>query len=488
MSELVGQIGDLDGLAMAELVRRGEVSARELVEAALARAERLNPSLNAIVVGRAAEARAEADGPLPDSPLAGVPFLLKDLIAEPAGLAHSEGMRFLAGHVAEEDSTLVARQRAAGLIIIGRTNTSELGMLPATESARWGPAHNPWDLARSTSGSSGGSAAAVAAGIVPLAHGNDAGGSLRCPASCCGIFGFKPTRGRNPLGPHYGDLMSGLVQEHGMSWSVRDNAALLDATSGPEVGDPYAAPAHAGSFLAEVEREPGRLRIAFADAAPSGAPVHGDCVAAVREVAALCESLGHGVEEASPTFDSASMSRAFVDVVAAGCAFDLDYWGERTGREARAEDVEANLIEANTWALASRGRRLDGGTYLGALHRLQVAMRAIGRFFEDYDVWLTPTMAVPPLPLGSFHWTRETRAEVAANVQASIEFTQIGNVTGGPAMSLPLHWNAAGLPIGTHFQGRFGDEATLYRLAGQLERARPWRDRRPPIVAEVLGS
>ena len=306
---------------------------------------------------------------------------------------------------------------------------------------------------------------------------------MRCPASCCGVFGFKPTRGRNPLGPHYGDLMSGLVQEHAMSWSVRDNAALLDATSGPAVGDPYAAPAHNGSFLAEVEREPGLLRIGFSETAPSGVAVHGDCAAAVRDAATLCESLGHEVEEASPRFDSATMQRAFVDVVAAGCAFDLDYWAERTGREATAETVEPN-----TWALAQRGRRLDGGNTLYAVQRLQMAMRSIGRFFEDYDVWLTPTMATPPLPLGSFRWTPERRVEVQANVTASIEFTYIGNVTGGPAMSMPLRWNSEGLPIGTHFQGRFGDEATLYRLAGQIERARPWRDRRPPFVAEALGS
>jgi len=275
--------------------------------------------------------------------------------------------------------------------------------------------------------------------------------------------------------------MSGLAAEHAMSRSVRDNAALLDLTAGPEVGDPYGLLAPERPYLEEVSREPGQLRIGFATETPSGIPMHADCVAAVRETAALCESLGHAVEEASPSFEGEAMRRAFVDVVAAGCAFDLDFWGERTGREATAESVEAN-----TWALVERGRRMDGGTYLRAVYRLQRAMRQIGQFFERYNVWLSPTMAVPPLPLGSFAWTpdRETRRNVAGNVQASIEFTQVGNVSGGPAMSVPLSWNAAGLPIGSHFLGRFGDEATLYQLAGQLERARPWADRRPPVSVE----
>ena len=481
MSAIAKQLAGLDGIALAALIRSGAVRAREVVEVALARVEALNPQLNAVVVRLDAQALATADAPLPDTPLAGVPFLLKDLIAEMGGVPHSDGTQFLDGFVPEADSTLVARQRAAGLIHIGRSNTSEFGMMPATESARWGAVHNPWNLAHSTSGSSGGSAAAIAAGIVPLAHGNDTGGSLRCPASCCGIFGFKPTRGRNPLGPHYGDIMSGLAAEHAMSRSVRDNAALLDLTLGPEAGDPFTLARPERPYLEEVSRDPGPLRIGFAAATPSGMPLHTDCEAAVRETAALCESLGHAVEEASPSFDGDMMPRAFVDVVAAGCAFDLDFWGERVGREATPDSVEPN-----TWALAERGRRMDGGTYLQAVQRLQLAMREIARFFERYDIWLSPTMAVPPLPLGSFAWAadKETRRAVAGNVQASIEFTQVGNVSGGPAMSVPLSWNAAGLPIGSHFLGRLGDEATLYRLAGQLERAQPWADRRPPLSAE----
>ncbi len=465
----------LDATALAELVRTKRTSAQELVEAAIARVERLNPALNAVVTPMFDAARAAVAQGLPAGPFTGVPFLVKDLLADCAGVRLTEGSAFLAGHVATADSELTRRYRRAGLVVIGRTNTPEFGILPTTEPRLFGPTRNPWDPTRTPGGSSGGSAAAVAAGLVPMAHGNDGGGSIRIPASCCGLFGLKPTRGRNPLGPHYGDLMSGLVAEHALTRSVRDSAALLDATAGPAPGDPYCAPPPARPYREEVGVAPGALRIGFARAAPTGAPVHEDCVQAVEDAARLCSSLGHHVEEASPDAGGEDLTQQFIRLWSAGAAWIVEDWARRTGR-APAEEH----LEPLTWGLYQMGKQCSAPDYLLALQDLQRVSRAVAQFFDRYDVWLTPTLAEPPPPLGAFDPEPDNPMQGLFRAAAFVPFTPICNITGQPAMSLPLHWSAAGLPIGVHVVGRFGDEATLFRLAAQLETARPWADRRPP--------
>jgi amidase len=468
----------LDATAQAELVRRKEVKAIELVEAAIERIERLNTTLNAVVTPMYEEARKAVSEPLPEGPFAGVPYLLKDLLASYAGVRFTEGSAFLADHVPDHDSELVVRLKRAGLIVVGKTNTPEFGLLPTTEPRLFGPTHNPWDTSRTPGGSSGGSAAAVAVGIVPMAHGNDGGGSVRIPASCCGLLGLKPTRGRNPLGPDLGDLFGGLVAEHAITRSVRDSAALLDATSGPDIGDPYWAPPPQRPFLQEVGADTGRLRIAFTTQAATDAEVHPDCVAAVQDAAALCADLGHEVEEAAPAIDGQMLTEAFMTLWSAGCAFTMDGMAFSTGRAATEDQ-----FEPLTWALAQMGRGRTASAYLIAVTVLQTIARSIARFFADHDIWLTPTLAEPPVPLGTFDSPPGNPLQGFIRSAAFVPFTPICNATGQPAMSVPLYWNSEGLPIGTHFIGRFGDEATLFRLAAQLEEARPWAERRPPVSA-----
>ena len=474
----MSELAYLDATAKADLVRRKEVKPIELVDAAIERIERLNPTLNAVVTPMYDLARKAALSPLPEGPFTGVPLLLKDLVAEYAGVRFTEGSSFLRDYVPGLDSELVRRYKRAGLIVVGKTNTPEFGIVPTTEPRLFGPTCNPWDTGRTPGGSSGGSAAAVAAGMVPMAHGNDGGGSIRIPASCCGLFGLKPTRGRNPLGPHYGDVYSGLTAEHAMTRSVRDSAALLDATAGPEPGDPYPAPPPARPYLQEVGSDPGRLRIAFTAHSFTGSEVHLDCVAAVRDAAALCSDLGHEVVEAAPAVDGETYSRGFITLWAAGCAWTIDDWARRTGRTPTPD-----LFEPLTWALQEVGRGYTAPAYLLAVQDLQRISRDIARFFQGYDVWLTPTLGEPPLPLGTFDSPPDNPLLGFVRAGTFVPFTPICNGTGQPAMSVPLHWNAEGLPIGTHFVGRFGDEATLLRLAAQLEEARPWAQRRPPVSA-----
>jgi amidase len=466
----------LDATAQADLVRRKEVKPIELADAAIKRIERLNPTLNAIVTPMYDEARKAASGPLPDGPFAGVPFLLKDLGAEYGGVRLTEGSAFLREYVSGQDSELVARNKRAGLIVLGKTNTPEFGILPTTEPHLFGATHNPWDTGRTPGGSSGGSAAAVAAGIVPMAHANDGGGSIRIPASCCGLFGLKPTRGRNPLGPHYGDMFSGLVTEHAVTRSVRDSAALLDATSGPDLGDPYCAPPPARPFLQEVGADPRQLRIALTTEAATGVPVHPDCVAAARDAASLCADLGHEVGETTPAIDGRAMAQAFITLWSSGCAWTVDDWARRTGQTPAPE-----LFEPLTWALYQMGRQQSASAYLLAVQDLQRLSREVARLFADFDVWLTPTLGEPPVPLGTFDSPAENPLQGFFRAASFVPFTPLANTTGQPAMSVPLYWTADGLPIGAHFTGRFGDEATLFRLAAQLEQARPWANRHPAV-------
>jgi amidase len=478
----MGKLDDvaaLDATGQADLVRRGDVAPAELVEAAIERIERVNPVINAVVTTMYDESLEIASRPPGDGPFAGVPFLLKDFLAEYAGVRFTEGSDFIGDFVPVEDSELVRRYKRAGLIVVAKTNMPELAIGVTTEPRRFGPSRNPWDTTRTTGGSSGGAAAAVAAGIVPMAHGNDAGGSIRIPSACCGVFGLKPSRGRNPLGPHYGDVISGMVAEHALTRTVRDSAALLDATSGPATGDPYPSAAEGPRlrpFSDEVGARPGRLRIGFSDRTPLGTELHPDCVAAVRDAAALCADLGHDVVEASPEFDAELMWLSATKALAVGVGWGIEDWARRLGKEPTAE-----LFEPFVWAYRERALKISGPEYLLAVQDMQRMTRDIATFFVDHDVWLTPTLGQPPVPLGTFAFSEGDPFELRRRMATFSPYTYISNATGQPAMSVPLYWNDDGLPVGAHFAGRSGDEATLFRLAAQLEQARPWADRRPPV-------
>ena len=473
---LSNELAWMDATAQAELVRSKEITPLELTEAAITRIERVNSHLNAVVTKMYDLARDAAKGEIPPGTFAGVPFLLKDLQAAYEGVPMTMGSKFLKDFKPNGDSELVKRHKRAGLIVIGKTNTPEFGIFPTTEPELFGPTRNPWDLTRMVGGSSGGSAAAVTAGIVPMAHANDGGGSIRIPASCCGLFGLKPTRGRNPLGPHFGDIFGGLVAEHAVTRSVRDSAALLDATAGYDPGDPYVAPLPARPFVQEIGADPGKLRIAFSTTAINGAEVHADCIAAVHDAAKLCEQLGHTVTEAAPQLNGEMIGKAFMTIWSAGNAWTADSLSFAVGRQPAQED-----FEPATWALMEMGRRRTAPEYLMAVQMLQIFARRVAQFMEQYDIWLTPTLAEPPLPLGSFASPPDNPMAGMRRSGQFAPYTPIVNATGQPAMSVPLFWNAEGLPIGTHFIARYGDEATLFRLASQLEAAQPWAGRRPPV-------
>ena len=474
----------LDATGQAALVRDGSISPVELVDGAIDRISALNPTLNAVIHELFDRARSAAAAPdLPDGPFRGVPLLLKDLGAELAGTPFCEGTAFAGDYRSTVDQELTKRFLRAGFVICGKTNTPEFGILPTTEPARFGPSRNPWNTDHSTGGSSGGSAAAVASGMVPVAHANDGGGSIRIPASCCGLVGLKPTRARVSLAPQYGDLMGGLVAEHVVTRSVRDSAAILDAVAGPVPGDPYWAPPLRGpSFAAAAAvgagAAPAGLRVAVLTASPTGSAVHPDCVRATEQTAALCESLGHHIEEAALKVDGDSFTEHFINVWAAGNAWTLLDWERRVGRTATEDDVEPL-----TWSLIEVGRALDSGHHLLSVQELQKMTRQIAEYFEGIDVLLTPTLGEPPAPLGTFDSPPGEPLTGLFRSAAYVPFTPPFNVTGQPGISLPLHWNDAGLPIGVQFVGRFGAEETLLSLAGQLEHAAPWAHRRPPVSA-----
>ena len=486
-----------DALSLAELVRTKQVTPRELVSACIARIEELNPRLNAVVHRMYDRALKQSDAPLSDAPFHGVPFLLKDLLSWYAGEPTTSGSRLYEGWIPPHDTEIVRRYRRAGVIVAGKTNTPEFGLTPYTEPELFGPALNPWDTSRTTGGSSGGSAAAVASGMVPWAGGGDGGGSIRIPASCCGLFGLKPTRGRTPVGPIVGELWQGAAIEHCITRSVRDSAAMLDAISGPDVGAPYWAPEPERPFLEEASRPPGRLRIAFTSSPFLGHSVHPDCTAALADAVELLQSLGHEVTEAEPPVDREEFNRAFLTVVCGEVRSDILEAEAKIGRTPRSSDVEYT-----TWALNLLGASLSAGTFVKAERYLRSTSRRIGEFFEGFDILVTPTLATPPFRTGELQPKPHERAllkvlgtlragtilrvmgaleQTADNIFDAIPYTPLFNVTGQPAMSVPLYWNADNLPIGVHFVGRYADEATLFRLAGQLELARPWRDRRPPV-------
>jgi len=467
----------LDATGLAELVSKKEVKPIELVEAAIARIERLNPKLNAVITPMYELAREAASGELPQGTFAGVPFLLKDIMAAYGGVRMCWGSAFAQECVPDRDSELVTRIKRAGLIILGKTNSPEFGILPTTEPHLFGATRNPWDTEKTTGGSSGGAAAAVASGMVPMAHANDGGGSIRIPASCCGLFGLKPTRARNPMGPALGDAVNGLIVEHAVTRSVRDSAALLDATSGPDLGDPYWAPPPERPFIAEVGAQTGKLRIAYTTEA-QGAEVHEDCVQAVEDAARLCAELGHEVEQKVLEVDVEALTPLFMTLWSAAQAWTADSLALLTGK-APTQDQ----FEPLTWALIEMGKGFSASDYLMAVMGLQGVSRNVARQAADYDLWLTPTLAEPPLPLGTFESPPDNPLYGIIRAAGFVPFTPICNITGQPAMNVPLYWNEEGLPIGIHFIARFGDEATLFRLAAQLEEARPWSDRRPPLSA-----
>jgi amidase len=475
---LATETAELDALGQAALVASGEVRAAELVDAAIERIEALDPTLNAVVSRSFDEARLRASAPVA-GPFRGVPYLLKDLIVERAGTPFSEGSRFVHGYVSTYTSELAVRLERAGLVVLGRTNTPEFGMAPACEPLLHGPTRNPWDPERSTSGSSGGSAAAVAAGLVPMAHGNDLGGSIRYPASACGLFGLKPTRARVPLGPQYGDAVGGGAVEHALTRSVRDSAALLDAVHGPMPGDPYPAPPIERPFLEQVGRDPGRLRVAWSARTAEGDLGHPSCVAAVADAAHLLESLGHDVEEVDLPGLTPEVGGAIGTVMSSAVAWIVGYWTRELGREPGPDD-----LEPLTRAYWEAGRAVTAGAYLLAQEELQRFSRTVARFLTTYDVFVTPTMSTPPARIGEITSTADDPLRAARVGGATVRYAGVvANLTGGPAMSVPLWWDDDSLPIGVHVLGRFGDEATLLRLAGQLEAARPWAHRWPLVSA-----
>jgi amidase len=460
----------------------------ELVEAAIERCERVNPELNAVIHELYDEGRVVAADSLPDGPFKGVPFLLKDLGAAFAGQPLHMGMRVLkeAGFRAPVDSYLAQRFRAAGFVTIGKTNTPELGILPTTEPDAYGPTRNPWDTERTSGGSSGGSAAAVAAGLVPIAHANDGGGSIRIPASCCGLVGLKPTRQRISEGPLAGDNLSGLTAELVVARSVRDVAAVLDAVHGSAPGDPYVAPPPARPYRDELTAEPHGLRIGFTSKPALEVDTDPACVAAVERAAQLLEEAGHRVEPGSP-IDAAGaggdgaldIGDTFLTRWAAGQTMILDTLGLVLGRAIREDDVEPL-----TWALAEIGRARSAGRYLQDVAVHHGLSRLIAGWYEGgFDLLLTPTMAERPAPLGSWDDDGENPMDAFHRSYPAGAFTAIFNVTGQPAISLPLHWSDDGLPVGAQLVAPFGREDLLIAVAAQLERAAPWADRSPPVFA-----
>jgi amidase len=470
----------MDGTDLAELVRSGEASPAELTEEAIRRIEALNGELNAVIhpLFEKALATEPADGPF-----RGVPFLLKDLACHTAGDPFHEGMGFLKGMgwTEPEDTWLARRFREAGFVFLGKTNTPELGILPTAEPAAHGPARNPWSTDHSTGGSSGGSAAAVASGMVPVAHGNDGGGSIRIPASCCGLVGLKPSRGRVSLAPEFGDFMSGLTTELVLSRSVRDAAAVLEWVADPPPGEPYYAPDRARAYTEEVGADPGRLRIGLMTRPPGGQfEAHPECIAAAQAAAKLLASLGHEVEPSYPkALDDEGYIEKFLVRWTSGVDFGLRYWERKTGQAIGPDDVEPL-----TWALAEQGRTHPAAAYLEAMEYAQKVGRSGAEWWTDRDLLLTPTMALPPARIGEIGiGDEENPLMPIVRATPYAIFTAGFNSSGQPAISLPLHWSEDGLPIGVQLVAANGREDLLIRVAAQLEQAQPWAERQPPVTA-----
>lgn len=487
----------LDATALAERVRQGAVHPTELVEQAITAIEAVNPRLNAVVHRMYDQARAAAKAELPDGPFRGVPFVVKDLDGWLAGEPYTQSSRLSKDFVPTEDAEIIARMKRTGVVIVGKTNASEFGILGVTESELRGPARNPWNLDHTPGGSSGGTAAIVASRAVPMGHGGDGGGSIRIPSSACGLFGLKPSRGRNPLGPQLSEGWGGYVQPGVLTISVRDCAAMLDATQGIDPGAPYVAPARERPYVEEIQRAPRKLKIAFSTRPQLGSTTHAYVQAAVRDAAALCASLGHELEEVSLPIDKDALVTAYFTQIAVGAAGSIAATEAWVGRKATPDDVEPT-----TWMLATIGRKLSALELQQSRDVCQATARQLGRFFERYDLFLDGTLAFPPVTVGELALKPAEKlglralrhvapkplldrilAQLGPNALDKTPNTQVANQTGVPAMSVPLYWSAAGLPIGVQFMAPYGDEATLFQLAAQLEQARPWANRVPPIAA-----
>ena len=451
-----------DGLGLAELVKKKEISSVELCEEAIARIEKVNLKLNAVITPMFELARKSVQEPLPEGPYTGVPFLLKDLLADFAGVPQTRGSRACKNYIPDHDSEMVKRFKKAGLIVLGKTNTPEFGLLGYTEPELHGPTRNPWNTDHTPGGSSGGSAAAVASGMVPIASGGDGGGSIRIPAACCGVFGFKQSRGRTPTGPSRGAIWQGAVVEHVITRTVRDSAAILDATQGADIGAPYVILPPQQPYLQELEQSPGCLRIAFNTLSPLGTDVHPECVKAVEHTAQLLEKLGHEVEEARPEIDGQTLAKSFLTMYSGEIAADIDELESILGRKAQPADVEPL-----TWTLGLLGRTYPAGFFVKAIREWGIAARAMGRFHETYDIYLTPTVAYPPSKIGelkpkpaemrlmkivnSLGLGRLLKAagiadKLAVDSLSKTPFTQLANFTGQPAMTVPLYWTPGVCP------------------------------------------
>lgn len=487
-----------DALGLAELVRKRKVKTSELIEEAISRIEKLNPLLNAVICKMYDTARTVNDRKPPTGIFGGVPFLVKDIVHQVSGVPYTMASRSLKDYIPAADSEVIKRYRAAGMLILGKTNLPEFGLMSYTEPLLFGPCRNPWDTQRTSGGSSGGSASAVASGMVPMAAGTDGGGSIRIPAAHCGLFGMKPSRGRTPTGPAFGEVWQGAAIEGVLSRSVRDSAAALDILAVPDPGAPYIIQPPSLPYLAEITKKPGKLKIAFSTRSMLDSDVHPECIHAVEEAADLCVRLGHNVERNEPDLDGKAIAFSFLMLYLGEIAADIEMTAKLTGKKPRRDD-----FEPVTWCLGLLGRTYSAGDFVREKRLWNTVARSFSSFFEKYDMYLTPVTAYPPLKIGELQLKSYEKAMVriintlglGKSVKASgmvsklsratfekYPFTQVANITGLPAMSVPLHWTPEGLPCGVQFIGRFGDEAKLFRLAAQLEKSRPWFDHWPDML------
>jgi amidase len=484
-----------DALGLAELVQKGEISAQELLQEAQARADQHNPQLNAIVARLDHVAEGALQAGLPDGPFRGVPFLLKDLSNALAGEVRTSGSRYFRDFVPAQDSELVRRYKAAGVTIFGKSNTPEFGTMPITDPDYLGSARNPWNTEHTPGGSSGGAGAAVAAGIVPMANGGDGGGSIRIPASCCGLVGLKPTRARTPCGPEVPEHWFGMSIEHVLSRSVRDSAAMLDATCAPEEGAPYAAPpVPQGGFLQGLQTPVKKLRIAYTTADWLGRGLDPECIEGVNNTAKLLQGLGHEVEEADPGVNREEFIYAMGTITSAETSAMMQAAAQSTGRKLTRAD-----FEPHNWAMYKLGQAFTAAELQWGVATMRRVGQHMAQFMRNYDVLLTSTLGMPPvpcgalkakgmeklmlnlinaLPLGRIATQRDLLIQNYAPIFDWIPTTPIANASGAPSLSLPLHWSSNNLPVGMMFTGRFGDDLTLLQLASQLEQAQPWFDKR----------
>lgn len=486
-----------DGLGLAKLVREKKISPAELCEEAISRIEKINPIINAVVTPMFDIGRAAVRNPLPDGPFTGVPFLLKDLLGAYAGVKFTSGCRAYKDYIPDYDSELVKRYKKSGLITLGKTNTPEFGLMGITEPELFGPTRNPWNVGHTPGGSSGGSAAAVASGMVPVASGGDGGGSIRIPACYCGLFGLKPSRGRTPTGPKVGEWWQGAAVEHVLTRSVRDSAVMLDSICGADAGAPYIIKPPDVPYSDEINREPGSLKIAFSTESPVGIGTHEYCRDAVLKTAKLLQDLGHKVEEAKPEIDGFKLANSYFALYCGENAADIELAESVLKKKVGRKD-----FEITTWFFGQLGYQYSAAEFVQAMREWDIAARVMGQFHLKYDLYLTPTVAFPAakigelmpksyekaamkiisiLKLGSLAKASGMVNQIAIQTLAKTPFTQLANFTGQPAMNMPLEWDKNGMPCGVQFIAPFGDEATLFRLASQLEKAKPWFDKRPSL-------